>query len=58
MQEEIKSLENRKVWDLVDLPKGHTPIKGRWVYVIHPGNHVKAHFIAKGFTQIHIWNRL
>ena len=29
MQKEIKSLENRKVWDLVDLPEGRTPIKGR-----------------------------
>ena len=25
MQEEIKSLQNRKVWELVDLPEGHTP---------------------------------
>ena len=45
-------MENRKVWDLVDLPDGRTPIKGRWVYTIHPGNHVKARFVAKGFTQI------
>ena len=52
MQEEIKSLENRKVWDLVDLPDGRTPIKGRWVYAIRPGNCVKARFVTKGFTQI------
>ena len=52
MQEEIKSLQGRKVWDLVDLPEGHTPIKGRWVYTICPGNRIKARFIAKGFTQI------
>ena len=32
MQEEIKSLRNRKVWDVVDLPEGCIPIKGRWVY--------------------------
>ena len=37
---------------MVDLPEGHTSIKGRWVYAIHPENHVKARFIAKGFTQI------
>ena len=34
MQEEIKSLRNRKVWDLVDLPEGCTAIKGRWVYTV------------------------
>ena len=52
MEEEIKSLQSRKVWDLVDLPDGHVPIKGRWVYAICPGNHVIACFVAKGFTQI------
>ena len=52
MEEEIKSLRNCKVWDLVDLPKGRKPVKGRWVYAIRPGNRVKARFVAKGFTQI------
>ena len=31
MQEEMDSLQDRKVWDLVDLPPGRTPVKGRWV---------------------------
>ena len=26
MKEEMKSLHERKIWDLVDLPKGHQPI--------------------------------
>ena len=30
MKEEMKSLHERKAWDLVDLPKGCQPIKGRW----------------------------
>ena len=34
MQEEMDSLQDRKVWDLVDLPPGRTPVKGRWVYVL------------------------
>ena len=34
MKEEIKSLHERKVWDLIDLPKDHQTIKGRWVYAI------------------------
>ena len=29
MKKEIKSLYERKVWDLVDLPKGRQTIKGR-----------------------------
>ena len=29
MKEEIKSLHERKVWDLVDLSKGHQTVKGR-----------------------------
>ena len=34
MKEGIKSLHERKVWELVDLPKGHKPIKGRWVFAL------------------------
>ena len=52
MKEEMKSLHEKKVWDLVDLPKGHQPIKGRWVYAIKSNGHKKACFVAKGFTQV------
>ena len=31
--EEIKSLADRKVWKLVDLPPGRKPVKCRWVFV-------------------------
>jgi hypothetical protein len=34
MDDEIKSLMERKVWELVVLPPGQVPIKGRWVYAI------------------------
>ena len=30
---EIVSLDEHKVWELVDLPPGRTPIKNRWRYV-------------------------
>ena len=53
MQEEMDSLQDRKVWDLVDLPPGHTPVKGRWVYVVKSDGQHKACFVAKGFTQIY-----
>ena len=52
MKEEIKSLHERKVWNLVDLPKGHQTIKGRWVYAIKSDSCKKARFVAKGFTQV------
>ena len=52
MKEEIKSLHEKKVWDLIDLPKGHQTVKGRWVYAIKSDGHKKAWFVAKGFTQV------
>ena len=47
MQEEMDSLQDRKVWDLVNLPPGHTPVKGRWVYVVKSNGQHKACFVAK-----------
>ena len=52
MKEEMKSFHDRKVWNLIDPPKGFQPIKGRWVYAVKSDGHKKAHFIAKEFTQV------
>ena len=52
MNDKIKSLHERKVWELVDLPKGRHTIKGRWVFAVKSDGCKKARFIAKGFTQI------
>ena len=52
MKEEINSLHERKVWELVDLPKGCKPIKGRWVFALKLDGRRKSHFVAKGFTQV------
>ena len=52
MNDEIKSLHERKVWELVDLPKGRHTIKGRWVFAVKSDSRKKARFVAKGFTQI------
>ena len=52
MNDEIKSLHERKVWELVDLPKGRCTIKGRWVFAVKSDGRKKARFITKGFTQI------
>jgi hypothetical protein len=51
MKDKIKSLHERKVWKLVDLPRGHQPIKERWVYVIKPDGHKKARFVAKALHK-------
>jgi len=41
MQEEMKSLSDRNVWMLVDLPKGYKSIKGRWVFAVKSDSHKK-----------------
>jgi Reverse transcriptase (RNA-dependent DNA polymerase) len=57
MQEEMQSLSENHIWDLVDLPKDQKAVKCKWVYHIKFGadgkpNRFKAHLVAKGFTQI------
>ena len=47
MNDEIKSLHERKVWELVNLPKGRRTIKGRWVFAVKSDSHKKARFITK-----------
>ena len=42
MKDEIKSLQDRNIWELVDLPKQRTPIKCRWVYDVKTDGHKKA----------------
>ena len=51
MIDEIKSLENRDIWELTDLPKGRTPIKCRWVFDVKSDGRKKARLVVKGFSQ-------
>ena len=51
--EEMKSLTDRNVWKLVDLPPGRKPVKCRWVFVAKSDGCKKAHLVAKGFTQVY-----
>ena len=59
MDEEMDSLmKDHKVWILVDLPKGRTPIRNRWRYVTKRDTdncpvRSKAQLVAKGFAQIY-----
>ena len=52
MEAEIHSINERKVWELVDLPENRKPIKCRWVYDIKTDGRKKGRLVAKGFSQI------
>nr|KYP66965.1 Retrovirus-related Pol polyprotein from transposon TNT 1-94 [Cajanus cajan] len=56
MKDEIKSMRDNDVWNLVELPEGVKPIDCKWIFKINrdpKGNieRYKAHLVAKGFTQ-------
>ncbi|KAL2608265.1 hypothetical protein R1flu_026838 [Riccia fluitans] len=56
MRKEMKSLNDIKTWELVELPKGKQVIACRWVYKRKEGSRAgekifKAKLVAKGFTQ-------
>ena len=56
MQEEMKSMKDNGVWDLVELPKGIKPIGCKWIFKTKrdsKGNveRYKARLVAKGYTQ-------
>ena len=51
-QEEISTLKNCSVFELVKLPKGKKAIRCRWVFDIKSDGQKKAHLVAKRFSQI------
>nr|CAN68858.1 hypothetical protein VITISV_004449 [Vitis vinifera] len=56
MKEEMKSMKDNGVWDLVELPKGVKLIGCKWIFKTKQdskGNIVryKTRLVAKGFTQ-------
>ena len=56
MNEEYKSMQDNKVWELVPLPEGAKPIGCKWIFKTKRdtnGNveRYKARLVAKGFTQ-------
>ena len=50
--EELDSLRRRKVFELVDPPKGRKVIKNRWVFNLKSDGRKKARLVAKGFSQV------
>ena len=56
MKEELKSMDDNKVWDLVELPEGSKQVSCKWVFKTNhdsEGNieRYKAKLVAKGYTQ-------
>ena len=56
MNEEIKSMKNNDVWDLVPLPEGVKPIGCKWIFKTKRDSkgdveRYKARLVAKGYTQ-------
>jgi hypothetical protein len=52
MEAEIKALNDRNVWELVNLPQNRKPIKCRWVYDIKTDGRKRGRLVTKGFSQI------
>jgi len=57
IEEEFRSLESLKTWELVELPKGRKMITSKWVFDEKLDNlgkrlKLKARLCARGFTQV------
>ena len=50
--EELKSLKDRDVYEIVDLPKRRKAVKNRWVFNIKPDGRYRSRLVAKGFSQV------
>lgn len=56
MKQEMKSLEENEIWDLVELPKNRKVVGSKWVYKLKSGvdgsiERYKARLVAQGFSQ-------
>ena len=56
MNEEYKSMQDNKVWELVSLPVGAKPVGCKWIFKTKRDSNgnverYKARLVAKGFTQ-------
>ena len=55
MGDEMQSMSDNVVWELVDIPKGYKPIGCKWVFKTKRDNkgnveRYKARLVAKGYT--------
>jgi hypothetical protein len=56
MNEELQSMDQNQVWDLVNLPSGHKAVGSKWIFKTKLDKdgkieRFKARLVAKGFTQ-------
>ena len=51
-KEEMASLRERDVYEIVDRPKNCRVVKNRWVFDLKTDGRKKARLVAKGFSQI------
>lgn len=56
MEEEIKTLEKNKIWELINFPRGNRLVVCKWVFTAKyksdgTVDRYKARLIAKGYTQ-------
>jgi len=56
MKNEIQSLKNNNMWDIVNMPLNQHVLKGRWVYKVKRDahdqvSHYKAHWVVKDYEQ-------
>jgi len=49
---ELKSLKDRDVYEIVDLPKRRKAVKNRWIFNIKPDGRYQSCLVAKGFSQV------
>src|SRR5258707_1575654 len=52
MKAEIQALNDRDVWELIELPPNRKPIRCRWVYDVKTDGRKRGRLVAKGFSQI------
>ena len=58
MDAEITALSDSGIWELTPLPPGKSVVGCRWIYTVKflldgSVERLKAHFVAKGYTQIY-----
>ena len=56
MKDDMKSMEDNDVWDLIEFPKGSKPIGCKWIFKTKRDSNgnvkrYKARLVSKGFTQ-------
>lgn len=57
MDEELQSLQENHVWDVVSRPKDRRIVGGKWVFKVKGNEHgeldrFKARYVAQGFSQV------